>query len=70
VHRVNGLGAVLELLRKRTISLHPGNVVISVKLRTMKDKVVAVPNYALCSKDTWDWRESSTIFKLSANGGE
>ena len=70
VHGGKGLGAVLELLRKWTISLNPGNVVISVKLRTMKGKVVAALNYALCSKDTCDWRESSTVFKLSANGGE
>jgi hypothetical protein len=64
------LGAVLELLRRRTISLNPGNAVISLKLRTMKGKVVAAFSYALCSKDTWDWRENSTVFNLGADGGE
>jgi hypothetical protein len=70
VHGGKGLGAVLELLRKRTTSLNSGNVVISVKLRNVTGKVVAALNYALCSKDTWEWRESSTVFNLSANGGE
>jgi hypothetical protein len=47
MHGDKGLGAALELLRKRTISLNPGNVVISVRVRTMKGKVVAALNYVL-----------------------
>jgi len=36
----------------------------------MKGKVIAALNYALCYKDTCYWRESSTVFNLSANGGK
>lgn len=70
MHRGKGFGAVLEVLRKRTLSLNPGNAVISVKLRTTKGKFVAAFNYSLCSKVLCDWRESSTGFNLSANGGD
>jgi hypothetical protein len=70
VHGGKGLGAVHEPLRKRTTSMKPGNDVINVKLRTMKSRVVAAVNYALCSKDTRDWRENATASNLTANGGQ